>query len=100
MKSKLILAAAMLALTAPVVTAPAQAQVLIDVGQITCGEYLKSNDADRILLSAFVGGYFNSSRNLTLIQSAYVKRNHEVIVKYCEEHKSAKLLDSVMKEFH
>jgi acid stress chaperone HdeB len=80
--------------------APAKAQVVIDVSQITCAQYLKSDDADRILLSAWVGGYFNSSRNLTLIQSAYVKRNHDVIVKYCEEHKSAKLLESVLKEFH
>jgi hypothetical protein len=29
-----------------------------------------------------------------------VKRNHEVIGKYCAEHKSDKLLDVVMKEAH
>jgi hypothetical protein len=95
MKSKLILAAAMLALTLP-----AKAQIALDVAEISCGQFLESNDADRLLLSAWVGGFFSSSRNLTMIQSAYVRRNHEVITEYCKEHKSAKLLESVMKEFH
>jgi hypothetical protein len=95
MNIKLILAAAALAFTVP-----AQAQVIINLNEITCRQFLDSNEPDRALISAWVGGYFSSSRNLTLIESEYVKRNHKVITEYCETHHSAKLLESVMKEFH
>ncbi|WP_294538002.1 HdeA/HdeB family chaperone [uncultured Rhodoblastus sp.] len=95
MKTKLILAAAALAFALP-----AKAQVVINLDEITCGQFLNTGEVDRLLISSWVGGYFNSSRNLTLIQSEYVKRNHRVITEYCEKHKSAKLLESVMKEYH
>jgi acid stress chaperone HdeB len=96
MKTKLILAA----VAALAFAMPAKAQVVIDLSEITCGQFLDKADVERPLISAWVGGYFSSSRNLTLIQSEYVRRNHAVITRYCEEHKSAKLLESVMKEFH
>jgi acid stress chaperone HdeB len=95
MNIKLILAAAALAFTLP-----AKAQVVIDLAEVTCGQFLETKELDRVLLSSWVGGYFSSSRNLTLIQSEYVARNHKVITEYCEKHKSAKLLESVLKEFH
>jgi hypothetical protein len=95
MNTKLILAAAALAFTLP-----AKAQVIINLDEITCRQFLDTNEPDRKLISAWVGGYFSSTRNLTLIQSEYVKRNHRVITEYCEEHKSAKLLQSALKEFH
>jgi acid stress chaperone HdeB len=95
MKTKLILAAAMLAFTVP-----AKAQVALDVSLITCGQFLDLPDANKALVGSWVGGYFSSSRNLTTIDSRYVKRNDEVIADYCKEHKAAPLLESVMKEFH
>jgi len=95
MKTKLILAAAMLALTVP-----AKAQVVLDMNLITCGQFLDGADAEKLLISSWMGGYFSSSRNLTTVDMRYVKRNHEVIGKYCKEHKSDKLLDVVMKEAH
>lgn len=35
-----------------------------------------------------------------MIDSRYVKRNSDVIVKFCGEHKDAPLLGSAMSEFH
>ena len=95
MKTKLILAAAALAFALP-----AKAQVIINLDEITCRQFLDTAAPDRALISAWVGGYFSSTRNLTLIQSEYVHRNYKVITEYCEEHKSAKLLESALKEFH
>ena len=95
MKTKFILVAAAIAFAVP-----AKAQVMIDLSQITCGQFLDKADVERPLISAWIGGYFMSSRNLTLIQSAYANRNHKVITEYCREHKSAPLLESAMKEFH
>jgi hypothetical protein len=96
MKTKLILAAA----AALAFALPAKAQVVLNLNEITCHQFLETPAADRALLSAWVGGFFSSTRNLTLIQSEYVHRNHKVITEYCEEHKSAKLLESALKEFH
>lgn len=95
MKTKLILAAALLAFAVP-----AKAQVALDMSTITCGQFLKAPPADQLLLSSWVGGYFSSSRNLTTIDSRYVKRNSDVLFKVCGERKDAPLLDTVMKEFH
>lgn len=67
---------------------------------ITCGQFLAAAPADQLLLSSWVGGYFSSSRNLTTIDSRYVKRNADVLTKVCSERKSAPLLETVMKEFH
>jgi acid stress chaperone HdeB len=95
MKTKLILAAAMFAFTVP-----AKAQVILEMSQITCGQYLALPEDQEALVSSWMGGYFGSSRNLTTIDSRYVKRNHDVIDKFCKEHKATPLLDAVMKEFH
>jgi acid stress chaperone HdeB len=94
MKSKLILAAAMFALTVP-----AKAQVVIDMNLITCGQFLGANEADKLLISSWMGGYFSSTKNLTTVDMRYVKRNHEVIGKYCAEHKSEKLMEAITKEW-
>lgn len=96
MKTKLILAAA----AALAFALPAKAQVIVNLDEITCRQFLDTKEPDRALISAWVGGYFSSTRNLTVIQSEYVRRNHKVITEYCEGHKSAKLLESALKEFH
>jgi acid stress chaperone HdeB len=93
MKTKLILAAAMLALTVP-----AKAQVVLDMSLITCGQFLDAHDADKLLIESWLGGYFMSSKNLTTVDLRYTERNNEVIGKYCKTNKSAKLMDVVMKE--
>ncbi|HUO55717.1 MAG TPA: HdeA/HdeB family chaperone [Rhodoblastus sp.] len=93
MKTKLILAAAMFAFAAPA----AKAQVVIDMNLITCGQYLKAEEPDKVLISSWMSGYFMSGKNLTTIDMRYVKRNHEVIGKYCKGHKDAKLMDVVAK---
>jgi acid stress chaperone HdeB len=95
MKTKLFLAVAMFAFTVP-----ASAQVVVDMSQITCGQFISSKDIDQPVIASWIGGYFSSSRNLTMIDSRYVKRNLDVITKYCKENKSAPLLESAMKEFH
>ncbi len=93
MKSKLILAAAMFAFAAPA----AKAQVVLDMAHITCGQYMKSPEADRAMISAWMSGYFMSSKNLLNVDMRYVERNHAVIGKYCKQHPKDKLMDAVMK---
>jgi acid stress chaperone HdeB len=93
MKTKLILAAAMFAFAAPA----AKAQVVIDMSLITCGQYLKSPEADRAMISSWMSGYFMSSKNLLNVDMRYVERNHAVVGKYCKKNPNAKLMDAVAK---
>jgi acid stress chaperone HdeB len=93
MKTKLILAAAMLAFAVPA----AKAQVVLDMSLITCDQFMKAPEADKVLISSWMSGYFMSSKNLTNVDMRYVKRNHEVVGKYCKTHPKAKLMDAVAK---
>jgi acid stress chaperone HdeB len=94
MKTKLILAAAMLAVAAPA----AQAQVVLDMSLITCGQYLKSPEADKAMISSWMSGYFMSSKNLLDVDMRYVKRNHEVVGRYCKAHPREKLMEAIAKK--
>ncbi|MCI4679260.1 HdeA family protein [Rhodoblastus acidophilus] len=93
MKSKLILAAAMLAFAAPA----AKAQVVVDMSLITCGQYMKAPEARKALISSWMSGYYMSSKNLLNVDMRYVKRNHEVIDKYCKRHPKETLMQAIAK---
>ncbi len=93
MKTKLILATAMLAFAVPT----AKAQVVLDMSLITCGQFLKAPEADKALISSWMSGYFMSSKNLLDVDMRYVERNHAVVGKYCKKHMNDKLMDAVAK---
>lgn len=94
MNRKLIFAGLFAALA---FTAPATAQTTLQMADITCKDFA-GYDADR---QAFVGnwmrGYFMAEKNLTVVDSRYVKRNSEKIARYCKKLPNAKLMDAVQK---
>ena len=97
MNRKLLIAAALLAAFA---ARPASAQVVIQMDQITCQQFLDADPERQILIGSWVGGYYSGSKNLNLFQSIYMKRNTDVIFKYCKGHKKESFLASFMKEAH
>jgi acid stress chaperone HdeB len=97
MNRKLLIAAALLAAFA---AKPASAQVVIQMDQITCQDFLNAPLERQALIGAWAGGYYSGSKNLNLFQSDYAKRNADVIFKYCKEHKKDSFLASFMKEAH
>jgi hypothetical protein len=97
MNSKFLVAAALLAAFA---ARPASAQVLIQMDQITCQQFLDADPERQILIGSWAGGYYSSSKNLNLFQSDYAKRNTDVIFKYCKAHQKESFLESFLKEAH
>ncbi len=97
MNRKLLIAAALLAAFA---AKPASAQVVIQMDQISCQQFLDAAPERQILIASWVGGYYSGSKNLNLFQSNYAKRNTDVIFKYCKAHKTDSFLASFMKEAH
>jgi acid stress chaperone HdeB len=97
MNRKLLVAAALLGAFA---IKPASAQVLIQMDQITCQQFLDADLDRQLLIGSWAGGYYSGSKNLNVFQSNYAKRNTDVIVKYCKEHKQDSFLASFMKLAH
>jgi HdeA/HdeB family len=48
-------------------TAPAQAQVIVDVSKITCDQYVHAKITTPNLIAAWLSGYYNAKRNNTII---------------------------------
>jgi len=94
MKSKFTLIAAVIGIVS---SAPASAQVLVDMSLITCGQFLTS-DADRkVMVASWMSGYFSASKNLSSLDFRYLDRNTKVIGKYCGSHKSETLMSAIQK---
>lgn len=94
MNAKLIFAGLAAAL---VLAAPAGAQTTLEMADITCKDFA-GYDADRQdFVSNWMRGYFMAEKNLTVIDSRYVKRNSEKIARYCKKLPNSKLMDAVQK---
>lgn len=69
----------------------------IETAEITCGQFLGSDPEVQTLVASWMGGFFSSTKNITVVDSRYVARNAKVVVAYCKKNKGAKLIDAVKK---
>jgi acid stress chaperone HdeB len=79
---------------------PVSAQVVVQMDQITCQQFLDAPIERQILIASWAGGYYSGSKNLNVFESRYAKRNSEVAMKYCRKHKKDSFLSVVMKTAH
>ena len=82
------------------ISTSASSQVLLEMSQITCKEYEALEPGDKGLISAWILGYFNASRNLNIVQERYVDRNLEKLNEYCRHHKDSGILEDIEKIGH
>lgn len=97
MNRKLIAVAALLAAFS---AQPASAQVVVQMGAITCEDFLAADPDRQVLIASWVGGYYSASKNLNIFDSSYAKRNADVALKYCKKHKQDSFLSVVMQTAH
>ena len=71
----------------------------INVSQISCGDFLGSDGDTQTLVASWTGGWFMSTKNLTVVDPRYVKRNTKVTIEYCEKHKSESLMSAIEKHW-
>lgn len=76
---------------------PANAQVTLEMADITCKDYMGYDSARQDFVGNWLRGYFMAEKNLTVIDSRYVKRNSEKILRYCKKLPKSKLIDAVQK---
>ena len=80
-------------------TSAAKAQVVVDLSLITCKQLLESDQERQTLISSWMAGYFSASKNLNVVDFRYVKRNGNVIGKYCKTHKSDTVMNAMQKNW-
>jgi acid stress chaperone HdeB len=97
MNRKILIAAAAIA---AISIKPASAQVVIQMGAITCQQFIDADLERKALVASWLGGYYSASKNLNVYESRYAKRNAAVAMKYCKKHKQETVLDAVMKTAH
>ena len=71
--------------------------VSIDTSLITCRQFLDSSVDTRMLIHAWMGGYYSSTKNLSTVDIRYVDRNARVIINYCGTHKGETLASAIEK---
>ncbi len=94
MNRKLIFAGVVAAVA---MAAPAKAQVMIEMSEITCKQFSEYDPETKDFISNWMRGYFSAKKNLSVVESRYVKRNTEKILRYCKKMPKSSLMDAIQK---
>jgi acid stress chaperone HdeB len=77
----------------------AQAQITVDLGKVTCKQYLFDNliSSNAPMVAAWLSGYFNGKRNNTVLDISTFKKNKDVVEDYCRMNQDVTLMDAATK---
>lgn len=95
MNRKLMFAAIIAAGAATAV--PASAQVMIEMSEITCKQFADYDSETQDFIASWMRGFFSAKKNLNVVDSRYVKRNTEKVMRYCKKFKNESLMSAIQK---
>lgn len=78
-------------------SAPAAAQIKLDMNQITCGDWLGYGPADRKFVRFFMSGYYNAAANNNVLDYNRLQKNSAKVMAYCKKRKSDTLPTAIKK---
>ena len=78
-------------------SAPAAAQIKLDMNQITCGDWLGYGPADRDFVRFFMSGYYNAAANNNVLDYNRLQKNSAKVMAYCKKRKTATLPTAIKK---
>jgi len=78
-------------------SAPASAQVKLDMNQITCGDWLGYGPADRDFIRFFMSGYYSAAANNNVLDFNRLQKNSAKVMAYCKKRKSDTLPTAIKK---
>ena len=78
-------------------SAPAAAQIKVDMNQITCGDWLGYGPADRDFIRFFMSGYYNASRGSNVLDYNRLQKNSQKVLAYCKKHRSETLPTAIQR---
>ncbi|MGJ0452732.1 MAG: HdeA/HdeB family chaperone [Methylocystis sp.] len=85
------------ALAAVALAVPANAQVTIEMSEITCKQFAEYDADTQDFVANWMRGYFSSKNNITVIDSRYVRRNTDKITHYCKKKPNSSLMEAIQK---
>jgi acid stress chaperone HdeB len=93
--NKFLLLSVAPALLALLSSSDAQAQVLIDVAKIDCGQYLSYKVANPKDIAIWLNGYHHGRRGDTVVDVQQLDEDVDKIQKYCAANPNAPLMQAV-----
>ena len=78
-------------------SAPAAAQIKLDMNQITCGDWLGYGPADRDFVRFFMSGYYNAAANNNVLDYSRLQKNSAKVMAYCKKRKTDTLPTAIKK---
>ena len=78
-------------------SAPAHAQVTIDVSKITCEQFVLYQVVNSDYVAVWLDGYYSSKRNNTLVDPQAFKDNVSKVRDYCRNNMKTTIMDAVEK---
>ena len=78
-------------------SAPAVAQIKLDMNQITCGDWLGYGPADRDFVRFFMSGCYNAAANNNVLDYSRLQKNSAKVMAYCKKRKSDTLPTAIKK---
>ena len=91
MKGRLLLIGSLSA----ALSAPADAQVALDVSEITCRQFLIGDIVPTRSLSLWLSGYFNGKRDVTVINPTTLNPSTEKVKDFCIAHQDEMVMKAV-----
>jgi acid stress chaperone HdeB len=78
-------------------TSSAQTQVMLDLSELTCDQFIKYKVADPKLIAVWLNGYFHGKRGDTMIDTQRLNADADEVEKYCFKNSEALLMPAVEK---
>lgn len=77
--------------------APTNAQTIIEMSTLKCGDYMEASPERRNQYAAWMSGYFNAARNLSMVDLKKFAANQKLVEKYCKGRKKDILMTAIRK---
>jgi acid stress chaperone HdeB len=78
-------------------SAPAAAQIKLDMNKVTCGDWLGYGPEDRDFVRFFMSGYYSAAANNDVLDYNRLQRNSRKVMAFCKTHKSDTLPTAIKK---
>jgi HdeA/HdeB family len=78
-------------------SAPASAQIKLDMNKITCGDWLSYGPSDRDFVRFFMSGYYNAAANNDVLDYNRLEKNSAKVMAFCKKRKSDTLPTAIKR---
>jgi acid stress chaperone HdeB len=90
-----VIIASAIFMTSPIL--PANAQVVVDMSRITCGQFMDYAFDKQEVIGAWMSGFFNASQNRKILDISRYQANSKRVSNYCKKHKKETLMSAIQR---